>query len=150
PGTTSVILNVTNNMPLTHPFHLHGHNFYVLNVQEGSGPAQAQRPGPNNGPGFEDGLAWDGSVKNFANPMRRDTILLPPYGFAAIQFELDNPGIWPFHCHVAWHLSGGQSINILYRPDDIPTLPEGFTEETCKDWAYYSSQNVVDQIDAGA
>lgn len=82
--------------------------------------------------------------------MRRDTILIPPYGFAAIQFEMDNPGIWPFHCHVAWHLSGGQSMNIMYRPDDILTLPEGYTDRTCVDWDYYSSNNVVDQIDAGA
>lgn len=148
---TSIILNVTNNMPLSHPFHLHGHNFYVLNVAEGSGPMQADRPGPNGrGPGFADGATWDGTIINPENPTRRDTVIIPPYGFAALQFEMDNPGVWPFHCHVAWHLSGGQSMSILYKPDQIPEIPEGFIDETCVDWDYYSSNNIVDQIDAGA
>jgi Multicopper oxidase len=22
-----------------------------------------------------------------------------------MQFDADNPGVWPFHCHIAWHLS---------------------------------------------
>ncbi|KAK4547911.1 hypothetical protein LTR36_010630 [Oleoguttula mirabilis] len=147
---TSIILNLTNNMPLTHPFHLHGHNFYVLAVGEGNGPLGATSEGPNGGPGFTPGATWDGTVVNPTNPMRRDTIIIPPNGYAAIQFELDNPGVWPFHCHVAWHLSGGQAINILYKHEDIPALPYGDVAETCVDWEYYTNHTVVDQIDSGA
>ncbi|EMC94990.1 hypothetical protein BAUCODRAFT_72110 [Baudoinia panamericana UAMH 10762] len=124
----TVILNITNNMPLVHPFHLHGHNFYVLNS----------------------GATWNGEIVNPENPMRRDGILIPPYGFAAIQFELDNPGVWPLHCHVAWHLSGGQGIQIAYRHNEIVPIPSNFTSLSCDDWSYYSQHNVVDQIDAGA
>jgi hypothetical protein len=29
------------------------------------------------------------------------------------QIDADNPGMWPFHCHIAWHVSGGLYMNIL-------------------------------------
>ncbi|TKA74778.1 hypothetical protein B0A55_03867, partial [Friedmanniomyces simplex] len=149
---TSIILNITNNMPLVHPFHMHGHNFYILNVGDNS------TTGSNNldkrqqgGPQFEAGAAWDGTVINPSNPMRRDGILIPPYGFAAIQFELSNPGVWPFHCHVAWHLSGGQGMSIVYKVDEIPAIPEGMMDQTCVDWNWFTSNHgPVDQIDSGA
>ncbi|KAK5705019.1 hypothetical protein LTR97_002133 [Elasticomyces elasticus] len=148
---TSIILNITNNMPLVHPFHMHGHNFYVLNVGDNSTEGSNNIDKRQAGPRFLDGATWDGSVINPTNPMRRDGILIPPYGFAAIQFELDNPGVWPFHCHVAWHLSGGQGLNIAYMADQIPAIPEGLIDETCVDWNWYSANNgPVDQIDSGA
>ncbi|KXL41948.1 hypothetical protein M433DRAFT_59630 [Acidomyces richmondensis BFW] len=146
---TSLILNITNNMPLAHPFHLHGHNFYVLNV---NGPVDYSNSAANgpHGPVFANGSTWDGAVINPANPTRRDGIIIPPYGFAALQLELDNPGVWPFHCHIAWHLSGGQGMNILYNAAGIPEIPSGFIEESCQNWDYYSTTNIVDQIDSGA
>ncbi|KAM0694950.1 hypothetical protein Q7P36_005306 [Cladosporium allicinum] len=124
----SVVLNVTNKTPFAHPFHLHGHNMYILD--EGTG-------------------TWDGSIRNAQNPARRDIQTIRAGGFAAMQFEADNPGVWPFHCHVAWHLSGGLAMNVVSRPDDIPQIPN-VMPETCVDWDWYSSHNVVDQIDAGS
>ncbi|KAF2765492.1 multicopper oxidase [Teratosphaeria nubilosa] len=144
-GNKSVILNVTNNMPLIHPFHLHGHNFYVLDL---GGPSNfSANPGVG---GFADGMTWNGTVTNPSNPMRRDGIIIPPYGYLAIQFELNNPGVWPFHCHIAWHLSAGQGLNIVYATEDVPALPDGYIADSCDAWDAYSSSTVVDQIDAGA
>ena len=154
----SVILNLTNNMPLTHPFHLHGHDFYVLDAgtaatsglsrRQGGPPAGAGAAGA--APSFGPGATWDGRVLRPDNPTRRDTVLIPPMGFAAVQFELNNPGVWPFHCHVAWHLSGGQGIDITYGTGGFPQPPEGWEARTCKGWDEYSSQRgPVDQIDAG-
>ncbi|KAJ9623616.1 hypothetical protein H2203_005878 [Taxawa tesnikishii (nom. ined.)] len=125
---SSVVFNLTNNTPFTHPFHLHGHNFYVLSVGTG---------------------VWNGSVTNPSNPMRRDTQIVPSLGYLAIQMEADNPGVWPFHCHVAWHLSGGLAINVMTLPEQIPAMPDVISQ-TCVDWDYYSNHNVVDQIDGGA
>ncbi|KAK3116893.1 hypothetical protein LTR53_002263 [Teratosphaeriaceae sp. CCFEE 6253] len=148
---TSVVFNITNNMPLVHPFHMHGHNFYVLNVGDNSTESSNNVNKRQAGPEFLPGATWDGSVVNPSNPMRRDGILIPPYGFAAIQIELDNPGVWPLHCHVAWHLSGGQGMNVVYRADDVPTIPDDYTDRTCVDWDWFSSHNgPVDQIDSGA
>lgn len=69
----TVVLNVTNNTPFAHPFHLHGHNMYILD--EGAG-------------------VWDGSTRNAGNPARRDIQTIRASGFAALQFEADNPGVW--------------------------------------------------------
>ncbi|KAK3711586.1 hypothetical protein LTR37_009577 [Vermiconidia calcicola] len=121
---TSILLNVTNWTPFPHPFHLHGHTFYVLNVGTFSN-------------------VWDGSIVNPANAIRRDFQIVPAGGYAALQFEADNPGVWPFHCHAAWHLSGGLSVNLLTRPEEIQ-LPEGMRERTCEAWEEYSRRRVFD------
>ena len=64
--------------------HIHGHDMYVLH----EGPGQ-----------------WNGDITNPQNPQRRDTQNLIPNGHMVLQFDTDNPGAWPFHCHIAWHLS---------------------------------------------
>ena len=65
--------------------HLHGHEYWLL----------------NEGPG-----RWDRhTIINPSNPLRRDTHNLRPNGYMVLQYTADNPGVWPFHCHIAWHLS---------------------------------------------
>lgn len=100
---------------------------------------------------------WDGTIVNPSNPQRRDVQLIPGNnpvtgapGYLVIQFNTDNPGVWPFHCHIAWHVSGGLYVNIMERPDlitqaQIPSI----MAQTCRDWADYSGHNVVEQIDSG-
>lgn len=56
---------------------------------------------------------WDGSVEDANNPQRRDVQLLQPGGYMVVQIDAANPGVWPFHCHIAWHVSGGLYVNIL-------------------------------------
>lgn len=81
-----------------HNMHLHGtSDFWVL--AEGMGE-------------------WDGTITNPQNPQRRDgqqlglgTPEVP--SFIVIQLELDNPGVWPFHCHLVVHASAGLIMNIL-------------------------------------
>lgn len=96
--------------PASHPMHIHGHNFQVLAEGDGS---------------------WDNStIINASNPQRRDTQLIRPNGYLVVQLELNNPGLWAFHCsfslapiyrllltvfpgHVAWHISEGMNILLL-------------------------------------
>lgn len=89
-GTIRLIVN--NPTRAVHPMHLHGHNMFVL----------AEGPG-----------TWDGTVINPRNPQRRDVQLLQKEGYIVVQIDADNPGVWPFHCHIAWHVSGGLYINIM-------------------------------------
>lgn len=126
-GSTRVVLN--NKTPTSHPMHLHGHNMYVLAAGNGT---------------------WDGTIVNSDNPLRRDVHLLPANGHLVVQFDLDNPGVWPFHCHIAWHVSGGLQVTYVERPDDIRKLNipvEKWGE--CETWNAYTNHNVVDQIDSG-
>ena len=82
--------------------------------------------------------------------MRRDVQIVPAGGYEAIQFEADNPGVGPFHCHVAWHLPGGLAFNIMSRPDDIRDIPAGAAGKTYDALDRYSNRRVVDQIDSGS
>lgn len=131
----SVRFVVYNHVPAPHPMHMHGHNFWVL----------------------ADGVGhWDGTVANPNNPQRRDVHIMRPASldqtpsYMVVQIEMDNPGIWPFHCHIAWHVSAGLYLNILERPDDIKTLniPDQIGA-TCQSWDAYTSTIAVDQIDSG-
>ncbi|KAL1877560.1 hypothetical protein VTK73DRAFT_8549 [Phialemonium thermophilum] len=126
---SSVRIIVNNHTPGPHPMHIHGYNFYVLH--EGPGP-------------------WDGTIVRPQNPMRRDVAIVGPSGHLVVQFDSNNPGVWPFHCHTAWHASGGFFSSFLVRPDLVrqyqipPTLAQ-----TCRDWAAWTRTHVPDQIDSG-
>ena len=127
PTVRVVVTNPTNH---SHPMHLHGHNMFIL--QEGTG-------------------TWDGTIVNPQNPQRRDVQLLPANGYTVWQINADNPGVWPYHCHVAWHISAGLYMNILERPDDIKNAKRipMIMAQTCTDWDAFSKSNYVDQIDSG-
>jgi FtsP/CotA-like multicopper oxidase with cupredoxin domain len=64
-------------VPIPHPIHLHGHDFYVLGQGTGTFDINSS---PNS-------LKYD-------NPPRRDTALLPGGGWLALAFPTDNPGAW--------------------------------------------------------
>jgi FtsP/CotA-like multicopper oxidase with cupredoxin domain len=84
----------------SHPFHLHGHDFYVLKT-------------------YKSDIGW-GSFKDGAFPpvsspattsiLRKDTIMVPRHGHAVIRFKADNEGLWMFHCHLLVHLGGGMAM----------------------------------------
>ena len=39
--------------------------------------------------------------------------------YIVMQYEADNPGVWPLDCHLAWHLATGMMAIIVERPDDL-------------------------------
>ncbi|CAO2653307.1 Nn.00g027180.m01.CDS01 [Neocucurbitaria sp. VM-36] len=139
PGAQHVRMHLVNHgLVGGHPMHLHGHDFHVL--AEGFGE-------------------WDGTVVNPGNTQRRDvhqmqnarntTGTVEP-SFMVLQFEQDNPGAWPLHCHLAWHVSGGLFLQILERPDDI--VKQDFDAdvfELCDKWDAYTASNPPNQIDSG-
>lgn len=126
---SSVRIILRNNFFIPHPMHLHGHNFNVL--AEGVGE-------------------WDGEIKHIQNTQRRDTQQIQGNGYLVIQYNTDNPGVWPFHCHIAWHVSAGLYVNVMEQTEKIKQkkLPED-TMEVCKDWFAHSGYNVVEMIDSG-
>ena len=90
---------------------------------------------------------------------------LPSY--VVLEWNADNPGVWPLHCHVVIHVSAGLYINVMvksfqvlgkrslfFQPQERPDLIKereipSVMAQTCRDWAQYSGHNVVDQIDSG-
>lgn len=95
-----MVLN--NQDPGKHPFHLHGHAFQVIKRSE-----------PDEGDYNPANTSWTAPV----NPMRRDTLQLPPNGHALIRFRADNPGVWLFHCHIEWHMLQGLITTLIEAPE---------------------------------
>ena len=110
--------------------HIHGHNFQVLASGFGS---------------------WDNkTIIRPSNPQRRDTQIMGPLGYIVVQWDLDNPGVWAFHCHIAWHLSQGMNINFVEEEKKLRKLAiPSVMKQTCKKWWKWSGVNVVDTIDSG-
>jgi len=79
-----------------HPFHLHGHAFYVIQS------------------------AGNTSVPNYINPPRRDTVSLGQFkSNVTIRFLSDNPGPWLLHCHINWHLQRGLAVVLGEDPVEV-------------------------------
>ncbi|CAG8564146.1 10501_t:CDS:2 [Acaulospora colombiana] len=99
-----IFLNNTENR--THPFHLHGHTFWVVALGEA---------GSYNKP-----LS---SLKyNYDNPILRDTLTVKELGLAAIRYYANNPGIWFIHCHIEWHVEMGMVAQMVELPDAYRNL----------------------------
>jgi FtsP/CotA-like multicopper oxidase with cupredoxin domain len=70
--------------PMAHPIHLHGQRFMVV--------------ARNGEPTQPEDRAW------------KDTALVPAGGTVDLWVELDNPGHWMLHCHIAEHLGAGMHL----------------------------------------
>lgn len=59
-------------------------------------------------------------------------------------------GVWAFHCHVAWHASGGFFSSFIVEPEKVGQMriPRD-VERNCRAWDQWSKHNVVVQIDSG-
>ena len=107
--TVDVILQNANalsdNVSEIHPWHLHGHDFWVLGYGEGKFSGK------------------DEKKLNLKNPPLRNTAVIFPYGWTALRFVADNPGAWAFHCHIEPHLHMGMGVVFaegIHRVDKIP------------------------------
>ena len=80
-----VELVMINQTPMSHPMHLHGHEFQVVEIG---------------------GVRFAGAV--------RDTVLVPPGERVVVAFDANNPGHWAFHCHLLYHLDAGMFTTLLY------------------------------------
>ena len=80
-----VELVFVNQTGMSHPMHLHGHQFQVTEI---------------------DGKPLSGAL--------RDTVLVKPQSTVKVQFDADNPGLWFLHCHILYHMIAGMATTIQY------------------------------------
>ncbi|CAG8442630.1 2338_t:CDS:2 [Diversispora eburnea] len=108
-GCVQIIL--LNSLRTDHPFHLHGHAFWLI----------------ASGPGID---PKNLSTFNLENPVIRDTAVVPPQGHLVIRYLADNPGVWAFHCHIEWHVELGMVAQLIERPTEFSkeTLPDDVKE----------------------
>lgn len=91
---TTLDLTIVNDIPLEHPFHLHGQFFQILDAA-GTG-LDPRRPG------------------------LKDVVLLPPNGKVRLRAYIDNPGRWMVHCHILEHAEMGMMGEVLVTPNGTP------------------------------
>ena len=80
-----IALKFINETGMSHPMHLHGHSFQVIEIN---------------------GRSLKGAL--------RDTVLVPPKASVTVAFDANNPGTWYVHCHVLWHLAAGMATLVQY------------------------------------
>ncbi|KAJ7438622.1 laccase [Mycena galericulata] len=88
PANSVVEISIPGGTPgAPHPFHLHGHNFFVI---KSAGNA----------------------TYNFVDPIIRDVVSTgsDTTDNTTIRFVTDNPGPWFLHCHIDFHLEAGLAI----------------------------------------
>uniref|UniRef100_A0A060T8I1 ARAD1D06952p n=1 Tax=Blastobotrys adeninivorans TaxID=409370 RepID=A0A060T8I1_BLAAD len=86
-----------------HPFHMHGHKFWIL----------------ASGKGYFDPAMYNDI--DTTNPARRDTVHVDSFGWTLVRFVTDNPGVWIFHCHIVWHVAAGMVMQFSVQPEHLKT-----------------------------
>ncbi|XP_022740762.1 L-ascorbate oxidase-like [Durio zibethinus] len=99
--------SMTANVSEAHPWHLHGHDFWVLGYGEGK---------------FN--LSRDIEKYNLVDPIMKNTVPLHPYGWTALRFQADNPGVWLFHCHIEAHLLLGMLVVFESGMEQVGNIPK--------------------------
>ncbi|EUC27967.1 multicopper oxidase [Bipolaris zeicola 26-R-13] len=125
-----VYVIIETALPVPHPIHLHGHDFFVL--AQGSG-------------------AYSSEVAlQLENPPRRDTAMLPASGYLVLAFEIDNPGAWLMHCHIGWHTSEGFALQFVEQYDKIVNITHADqVQQGCSNWGGFQRSASIIQDDSG-
>lgn len=101
-GGNIVDIVINNLDAAVHPFHLHGHQFQVL-----------ERPRSGTG-------SWPGRTGNYnAKPPMRDVVTVNANSYAVLRFKADNAGVFLFHCHIEWHVEMGLTATIIEAPEKL-------------------------------
>ncbi|KAK1749961.1 putative iron transport multicopper oxidase FET3 [Echria macrotheca] len=102
-GENDIVQIVVNNFDdAAHPFHLHGHQFQVLER------------------GLSQAGVWPGDSAAYSSaPPRRDTVVVNGGSFAVLRFKATNPGVWLFHCHIEWHVEMGLTATLIEAPNKL-------------------------------
>ncbi|GAW17003.1 hypothetical protein ANO14919_064520 [Xylariales sp. No.14919] len=112
-GYNEVLEIVINNHDTAiHPFHLHGHQFQII-----------ERPKSNGG-------NWTGTRLIPATPIRRDTVAVFANSYVVLRIIANNPGVFLLHCHIEWHVEMGLSATLIEAPERLINyqIPQDFID----------------------
>ncbi|XP_014284391.1 uncharacterized protein [Halyomorpha halys] len=114
-----IILDTGDRSGFNHPFHLHGYNFYILEMGVFSEDTSVELISCSK-------KLKEDDLNLKLRPMR-DTISVPAGGYVLVRFIADNPGFWILHCHFAFHLEAGMAA-VLKIGDKchLPPTPSNF------------------------
>lgn len=144
------------NYASSHPIHLHGHHFHIVDVQFGSYDSTGRLAKPNTNiacggnhlctvPSWENGkdfsIGKTGKINSTS--LLKDTVLIPAGGYVVVYIKTDNPGHWYLHCHVDPHLIEGMAVILSEAVEEIPRPPKGMVQ--CNDFKW-SLEEYFDEL----
>ncbi|KAG5900311.1 hypothetical protein JTB14_026319 [Gonioctena quinquepunctata] len=120
-SSTEIILIDQGGDQVEHIFHLHGHHFHIMGSR-----IFEQRPSRNGV--IELDKAGYLIKRNFANPVRKDTVRVPRNGVVVLRFLADNPGFWLLRDEQSRGWTRGMDIlfqvgdlvDVVSTPSDFP------------------------------
>ncbi|OQE38702.1 hypothetical protein PENCOP_c008G08284 [Penicillium coprophilum] len=132
---------VINNLDEgSHPFHMHGHHFYILAVHQaefgwGSYNPFVDKIPPHLETDTDDAQSsntgYNPSLYDISRAALRDTVRIPSRGYAVLRFRADNPGVWLLHCHMLWHSATGMAMLIDVQGDPTGVTAHADSGELC-------------------
>jgi hypothetical protein len=126
-----------------HPFHLHGHTYFVTEIGY-----------PGDYPGLIVDNCGHGSWESQMPPVtevnsrtvRKDVVIVPAGGYVVIQFIANNPGWWFMHCHIDAHMVNGMAITVNELPScraEPPDLENVFNVDD----EYWISKEIFEELE---
>ncbi|KAJ2620898.1 ferroxidase fet3 [Coemansia sp. RSA 1358] len=106
---------VNNHDYYSHPFHLHGHVFQIIEMGT-----------------MRTGKYYTKDALDI--PVKRDTVVIRGGHYAVLRFRASSFGVWLFHCHIDFHIMLGLQMVFVEAPDKIQEhlkgskLPEMYRE----------------------
>ena len=127
-----------NFFAASHPIHLHGHQFHVVDIQFGEYNEDGMLTRGNDAiacggtnvctnPSWVQGrdYSMNRTGKISSTAPRKDTIFIPAGGYVVVYIQSDNPGYWYLHCHIEVHQLQGMAIIINEAEDEQFPVPSG-------------------------
>jgi FtsP/CotA-like multicopper oxidase with cupredoxin domain len=102
-----------------HPFHLHGHKFWVHSQGTGLYNASANKILNSNNPVFRDTVILYPTSQIYTDPHTQLQNYQKPCGWTKIRFIADNPGLWLLHCHIGAHAFIGMTVLFNEDPEHL-------------------------------
>ena len=136
----------------SHPIHLHGHTFHVVDIgypeyNQTTGFITCQnrkiecgncygprRPECNPKQCTKPSWASNKEHPSFtisSKTIRKDTVIVPAGGYVVINFLSDNPGYWFLHCHIEVHQLEGMALIVNEASDRNITIPPTYEPNKC-------------------
>lgn len=100
----------TNGVCESHPFHLHGHKFWIHSQGTGRYIAGQKINADTDRPILRDSFTLYATSYSHLTANRSVLNYMQPCGWTKIRFLTDNPGLWLLHCHIGSHFFMGMAV----------------------------------------
>jgi len=116
-----------NGVCESHPWHMHGTHFWHVGTWRGTYNGSYDE-GTGGGHYLRDTIQVVGqnTSSNMSPWGNSNAGVSEGCGFTVIRFKANNPGAWPFHCHIEWHFAIGMFTTFYTASDTIPPPPRGY------------------------